>query len=137
MHADHLVSFERIVQKKHFGALSYRNQLVVLHLDENFAAVSSRVNKSKQNLSYFQWSGGPLGEADATWLKQMRVRERIADRTLDAKIEELWRGQRAIEDARLGVVPSVPEPRLLPPPGELLRQGARAVETLTQPTANE
>ena len=87
--ADHVVSVSRIMKKKGFERLSRPSQIRLLTMEENYAAVSARVNNSKQELSYFEWSGFNGSPPDKKWLQTMQAQERAAEKAIDAELARL------------------------------------------------
>jgi hypothetical protein len=87
--ADHVVSVSRIMQKRGFERLSRQSQLRLLTMEENYAAVSARVNNSKQELSYFEWGGVNGSPPDKKWLQTMQAQERAAEKAIDAELARL------------------------------------------------
>ena len=89
-HADHIIPFIEIVNMANFNLLTEEQQIAVLNLQSNFAALSPRANSSKGSRSYTNWTRhSTLSlDVDSAFRREMIRKETVARQQLEAKIAE-------------------------------------------------
>jgi hypothetical protein len=89
-HADHIVPFVEILNMTNFNLLTEEQQIAVLNLQINFAALSPRANSSKGSKTYANWTRHEnLGiNVDPGFRREMVRKENEARQQLQAQIDE-------------------------------------------------
>ncbi|NPC91235.1 hypothetical protein HOO54_02935 [Bacillus sp. WMMC1349] len=93
LHADHIVSLERIARMEGFETLTYNQQKEIANFVENFIGLSETANKSKGPKSYVDWDIYKIGNipVNPVFRKKMIVKEKELEIKIQKMIDEFNR----------------------------------------------
>ena len=91
LHADHIVSMEKIARMEGFEALSKSQQVLVLNNPENFIGLSETANTSKGSKSFSNWTKYVKGNINVNPAFRLRMMEREinVEKILQKQIDNL------------------------------------------------
>jgi hypothetical protein len=98
MHADHIVSMDKIAQMRDFENLTFEQQKAVLNYKKNFIGLSETANTSKGPKSYQDWTEYKKQgiKVSDKFRKKMIAKEKVLEKELQNHIDDLLNGSSTI-----------------------------------------
>jgi hypothetical protein len=94
VHEDHIVPARTIRDMRGFASLELPSQIEILNTPENLELVSEKVNQSRGDKTYDEWSQSETGQkADAAWVAEMSAKEKQLTALIQSRIDALLREQ--------------------------------------------
>ncbi|HET9505135.1 MAG TPA: polymorphic toxin-type HINT domain-containing protein [Hymenobacter sp.] len=91
MHADHIVSMDKIAQMRDFEKLTFEQQKAVLNYEKNFVGLSETANTSKGSKSFEEWTEYKKQgiKVDDKFRKKMIAKSKVLEKEIQKHIDDL------------------------------------------------